>query len=55
MLKYAVIFLTLAIVAAIAGFSLAVSLAATVAKVLFYTFVIACIYFFIRHFKKGRV
>jgi uncharacterized membrane protein YtjA (UPF0391 family) len=55
MLKYAGIFLALAIVAAVAGFSLAVSLAATIAKALFYAFIIACLYFLVRHFTKSRL
>jgi uncharacterized membrane protein YtjA (UPF0391 family) len=55
MLRYAVIFLALAIAAGLAGFGLAVSLVASVAKLLFYLFIFACLYFFIRHFTKRRV
>jgi uncharacterized membrane protein YtjA (UPF0391 family) len=55
MLKYAIIFLVLTLVAAIAGFWLAVEAIAGVAKLLFYAFVIACVYFFFRHFTSRRV
>ena len=54
MLRYAVIFLALAIVAAIAGFGLALSVIGDIAKLLFYAFVIACLYFLIRHYAGRR-
>ena len=55
MLKYAIVSLVLAIVAAVAGFWLAVALIADIAKVLFVAFIIACVYFLIRHFAPRRV
>lgn len=55
MLKYAIILLVLALAAAIAGFSLAASLFADVAKVLFFLFAVAFLYFLIRHFMARRV
>ena len=54
MLKYAIVFLVLAIVAAVAGFWLAVAVIADIAKILFFAFVIGCVYFFVRHFAARR-
>ena len=55
MLKYAIVSLVLAIVAAVAGFWLSVALIADIAKILFVVFVIGCVYFLIRHFAARRV
>ena len=55
MLHYAIVFLIIAIVAAIFGFGVAASAFAGIAKVLFWLFVIGFVVTMIMHYSRRRV
>ena len=48
-MKIAAIFLVLAMLCAVVGFGLAIAVVTDVAKLLFYAFIVAFLYFFVRH------
>jgi uncharacterized membrane protein YtjA (UPF0391 family) len=54
MLRWAVIFLTIALVAALFGFTGIASAAAGIAKFLFFLFLVMCLIFFIIGVSVGR-
>jgi uncharacterized membrane protein YtjA (UPF0391 family) len=55
MLNYAIVFLVIAILAAIFGFGLAASAFAGIAKILFWLFVIGFVIMLIMHYSRRRV
>ena len=54
MLRWAVIFLVVALVAAVFGFTGVAVAAAGIAKLLFFIFLVACLIFFIMGMTAGR-